>query len=150
MGKKVLENPVQCNELLHTVSFWLEERKKTAYKLFHMQCLQSLDHEMFLKTVKKESKKKKKGSAKGSESELEPEPEESNEENKAEENPDDDLVINTVSTIDFKINYDDFKTGLMFTFWSRKRPIVAYVNKVVKYTTIFSQSPNKILMLYPK
>jgi hypothetical protein len=122
LGEAVLANPVQCNEMLHTVAFWLEDRKKSAYKLFHAQCIQTIDHKAFMKTVKiapkkKKGKKGKKGSAKGSAKSPapEPEPEPEPEELDPEENPDEidpDLAeINTLSTIDFKISYEDFKLG---------------------------------------
>jgi hypothetical protein len=102
--------------MLNTVCHWLEDRKKLAYKLFHQQCIETLDQKAFMKTVKLEPKKKKKGKkGKGSaasapEPEPEPEPEE---ENPEEGNEDaDNLEINTLSTIDFKITYDDFKLGM--------------------------------------
>jgi hypothetical protein len=103
--------------MLYNVSFWLEERKKLAYKLFHQQCIETLDHRAFMKTVKIEPKKKKKGKKSKESASAVPEPEpEPEPEADPEENPEgnediDDPEINTLSTIDFKITYDDFKLG---------------------------------------
>lgn len=106
---------MKSNELLHTVSFWLEDRQKLAFKLFHQQALATLDHDMFKKTVKVTSKKKKKkGKKSGKESEPEPEPEPEPEEENPDEQPQDpDLDPDSleINTIDSKLTYDDFKMG---------------------------------------
>jgi hypothetical protein len=96
---------------LINIADWLVEKQQLAYKLYHKQCLLSLDHEMFKKTVKLKKKTKKKGSRQSSaKSDPTPEPDPEEEDGNGEtENPNDQLAINTLSTLDFKIEYDDFK-----------------------------------------
>ena len=75
--------------MLVTVSYWLDKhRQKTLYRLFNQQCLTTLDHEAFKRSIKKDTD--------ADQGESEPPPE-----------------INTLSTIDFKISYGDFKLGII-------------------------------------
>lgn len=81
--------------MIVTVAYWLDKyRQKTLYKLFNQQCLTTLDHEAFLKSVEKEKNEADK--------------DQNDDENEAP------IEINTLSTIDFKISYEDFKLGLLF------------------------------------
>lgn len=97
-SEKLLENGEALNELLGSVSYWLGYKQKTLYKLLHKQCIASLDYEMF-KTMVKKSKEK-------------PNDSKSNKDDDDDGNDEQDAAsfeINTLSTIDFKIGYDDFK-----------------------------------------
>lgn len=84
--------------MIVTVAYWLDKhRQKTLYKLFNQQCLTTLDHEVFLRMAEKE-KKKKSGDDNNND--------QTDDENEAP------VEINTLSTIDFKITYADFKLGI--------------------------------------
>jgi len=72
-----------------------KHRQKTLYKLFNQQCLTTLDHEAFKRSIEKEKEKKSKDTNQTDDENEQPE-------------------INTLSTIDFKISYDDFKLGIDF------------------------------------
>lgn len=92
---KLLSNAETLNNMIVTVAYWLDKyRQRTMYKLFNQQCLTTLDHEAFLKSVEKEKNDGDK--------------DQNDDENEAP------IEINTLSTIDFKISYEDFKLGLLF------------------------------------
>ncbi|CAF0754073.1 unnamed protein product [Brachionus calyciflorus] len=91
----------QFNNLIFSVSYWLKSKEKIVYKLFHNQCLQSLDHEIFLETIKKKAEAEEESKKLKDTDEFQIEP--------TTENQVEPQEISTLSQVDFKISYDDFK-----------------------------------------
>lgn len=93
----------QFNNLIFSVSYWLKSKEKIVYKLFHNQCLQTLDHEIFLETIKKKAEAEEESKKLKDTDEFQIEP--------TTENHVEPQEISTLSQVDFKISYDDFKLG---------------------------------------
>ncbi len=98
-----LKNIDVSNDLYFRVAEWLKKKQQSVYKLLNHQSVLTFDHEAFKEKEKEKKEREKEMKDKGNTdtqallAQLEA-----------------SLQVNTLSNMDFKSNYSDFKSGMKY------------------------------------